>query len=126
MSKLIWHTEQRTVNSLIPYQKNPRVMSLKQLTDLKRSLRKFNLVEIPAIDTDNRVIAGHQRLKVLQLLGRSDELIDIRIPNRKLTQEEFDQYLITSNAVGGDWDFEKLKSFDLGMLMDVGFDKDEL
>ena len=124
--KLEWFTQKRRVNDLTPCQKNPRVISPKQLNDLKRSLRKFNLVEIPAIDTDNRVIAGHQRLKVLQLLGRGEEEIEVRIPNRKLTQEEYDQYLITSNAVGGDWDFEKLKSFNLDMLVDIGFDKNEL
>ncbi len=126
MEKLIWHTEKRRVNYLLPYSKNPRTMSEKQLNDLKKSLKKFNLVEIPAIDTDGKIIAGHQRVKVLQILGRGDEEIEVRVPNRKLTQEEYDQYLITSNAVGGDWDFEKLKSFDLGMLTDIGFDKSEL
>jgi DNA modification methylase len=63
---------------------------------------------------------------VLQLLGRGSEEIEVRVPNRKLTQEEYDQYLITSNATGGDWDFQKLKSFDLDMLTDIGFDKSEL
>lgn len=126
MKKLIWHTEQHKVNNLFPYSKNPRSISDKQMRDLKKSLRKFNLVEIPAIDTDGKIIAGHQRIRALQILGRGEELIEVRVPNRNLTQEEYDQYLITSNAVGGDWDFEKLKSFDLGMLTDIGFDKDEL
>src|SRR3989339_1125794 len=126
MQKLIWQTEKRTVNDLLPYSKNPRSISDKQMADLKKSLRKFNLVEIPAIDLDDKIIAGHQRVRALQLLGRGEELIEVRIPNRKLTQEEYDQYLITSNAVGGDWDFEKLKSFDLEMLTDIGFDKSEL
>lgn len=124
--KLQWFTQKRRVNDLVPYEKNPRKMSPKQLSDLKRSLRKFNLVEIPAIDTTNRVIAGHQRLKVLQLLGRGEEEIEVRVPNRKLTQEEYDQYLITSNAVGGDWDFDKLKAFDLGTLTVSGLDDDIL
>ncbi len=124
--KLEWKTERRRVNDLLPYSKNPRQISEKQLRELKRSLKKFNLVEIPAIDTDNKIIAGHQRIRVLQILGRGEELIEVRMPNRKLTQEEYDQYLITSNAVGGDWDFEKLKSFDLGLLTDIGFDKNDL
>ncbi len=123
---LVWHTETRRVNDLVPYEKNPRTMSDKQLKDLKRSLKKFNLVEIPAIDTDNQVVAGHQRLKVLQLLGRGEELIECRVPNRKLTKEEFEQYLIASNAVSGDWDIEKLKSFDIDLLLSSGFDETEL
>ena len=125
-TKLVWHTEVRKVDDLLPNEKNPRKMSPKQLSDLKKSLKKFNLVEIPAIDTDNKIIAGHQRLKVLQILGRGQEEIDVRIPNRKLTQEEYDQYLITSNAVTGDWDFDKLKAFEMDLLLDVGFDQTEL
>jgi DNA modification methylase len=126
MSKLQWHTEKRKVKDLIPFDNNPRTISPKQLKDLKKSLKKFNLVEIPAIDLDNKVLAGHQRLKVLQLLGRGDEEIDVRIPNRKLTKKESEQYLISSNALGGDWDFEKLKSFNLDLLLDVGFDQVDL
>jgi DNA modification methylase len=126
MQKLIWHTENRTIDTLLPYSKNPRTISDKQMNDLKKSLRKFNVVELPAIDTDGKIIAGHQRIKALQILGRGKESIEVRCPNRKLTQKEYDQYLITSNAVGGDWDFSKLKGFDLDMLIDVGFDTADL
>lgn len=124
--KLSWHTSERKVLDLVPNIKNPRTISPKQIEALKRSLKKFNLVELPVIDTDNKVIAGHQRLMVLKLLGRESEKIPVRVPNRKLTQKEYDQYLITSNSVTGDWDFEKLKVFDLDMLLDVGFDQVEL
>jgi len=126
MNKLIWHTEKRKVNDLIPYRLNPREISGKQLENLKRSLKKFNLVEIPAINTDGQIVAGHQRLKVLQLLGRGEEKIEVRIPNRKLTDKEFKQYLLTSNRVTGEWDFEKLKAFDIELLMKVGFDDSDL
>jgi len=126
MTKLIWHTEKRKVSDLLPHAENPRTISDKQMKDLVKSFKKFNLVEIPAVDTDGRICAGHQRIKAMQILGRGEEEIEVRVPNRKLTKEEYDQYLITSNAVGGDWDFEKLKSFDMDMLLDCGFDKDDL
>jgi DNA modification methylase len=126
MQKLIWKTEKRRINDLVPFEKNPRTISPKQLVDLTKSLKKFNLVEIPAIDMNGRILAGHQRLKVLQVLGRGEEEIDVRVPNRKLTEKESEQYLISSNALGGDWDFEKLKSFDLDLLLDVGFDQVDL
>ncbi len=125
-TKLEWRTEKRLVKDLLPYEKNPRTISEKQIEDLKKSLKKFNLVEIPAIDKDGKIIAGHQRIKVLQLLGRENEEIDVRVPNRKLSEKEYEQYLLTSNAVGGDWDFEKLKSFDIEMLLDIGFSDDDL
>lgn len=126
LTPLTWSTSKRIVNELVPYSKNPRRLSKEQEQNLKRSLEKFNIVEIPAIDTDNKIIAGHQRLKVLQLLGRGHEEIDVRVPNRKLTHEEYEQYLITSNAVTGDWDFNLLKDFDVDLLNDVGFDMDIL
>jgi len=126
MKKLKWTTVQKRVNDLVPQEVNPRTITDKQMSDLKRSLKKYNLVEIPAIDLDGKILAGHQRIKALQLLDRGEEAIDVRIPNRQLTQEEANQYLIASNALGGDWDFEKLKSFDLDLLADVGFDQIEL
>ena len=43
MEKLIWRTEKRKVDDLVPYSKNPRKMSDKQIEDLKHSLKKFNL-----------------------------------------------------------------------------------
>lgn len=102
-------------------------MSEKQITDLKKSIEKFDLVEIPAIDTGNRIIAGHQRLAVMQLIGRGDELIDCRVPNRQLTEREYKQYLVTSNKVHGDWDDSLLlEHFETELLLDSGFDQQEI
>jgi DNA modification methylase len=126
MKKLQWVTVQRKVNNLIPQEINPRVINQKQMLDLQRSLRKYNLVEIPAIDYDGKILAGHQRIKAMQLLGRSEEIIDVRYPSRPLTDDEAKQYLIASNAISGDWNFEELKSFDLDLLISAGLDETEL
>lgn len=126
MKKLSWTTVQKRVNDLIPQEINPRKISDKQMSDLKRSLKKFNLVEIPAVDFDGTILAGHQRIKALQLLERGNEMIDIRVPNRKLTEKEAKEYLIGSNKLGGDWDFDILKSFELDTLSFAGFDDMEL
>lgn len=123
MKKLSWVTETRKISELVPNVKNPRTISPKQIEDLKKSLKKFNVVEIPVIDTQNNVIAGHQRLMVLKLLGRENETIEVRVPNRKLNQSEYDQYLLTSNRVHGDWDWDALsKYFDMDTLSLSGFD----
>lgn len=126
MKKLSWTTVQKRVDDLIPQEINPRKITDKQLLDLKRSLKKFNLVEIPAVDSDGTILAGHQRIKALQLLDRGKELIDIRVPNRKLTAQEAKEYLIGSNKLGGDWDYDLLKSFDLEILSFAGFDEIEI
>lgn len=126
MKKLSWTTVQKRVDDLIPQEINPRKITDKQLSDLKHSLKKFNLVEIPAVDSDGTILAGHQRIKALQLLGRGKELIDIRVPNRKLTEQETKEYLIGSNKLGGDWDYDLLKSFDFETLSFAGFDPIEI
>lgn len=122
ITNLVWRTETRKVSDLIPNDKNPRKMSSRQIEDLKNSLQKFNLVEIPVVDTNNKVIAGHQRLMVLKLLNRSSEEIEVRVPNRKLTKKEYDQYLLSSNAIHGDWDWDILaRDFDIETLTMSGF-----
>lgn len=127
MKKLVWTTVQRKIQDLLPFKENPRKMSVEQIADLKKSLEKFGLVEIPAVDFDMKIIAGHQRLAVLQLLGRGGEIIDCRIPNRKLTESEYKEYLITSNKVHGDWDEDLLsKYFDADLLLDSGFNDEEI
>lgn len=127
MDKLQWHTEQRKVDDLIPYEQNPRKLTERQLEQLKLSLEKFDLVEIPAIDLDNKIIAGHQRLRVLQLIGRGQGMIDVRVPNRKLTKEEFDEYLLRSNKNTGDWDWDMLaNNFNPDFLFEIGFSQEEL
>ena len=124
--QLEWHTETRQVKELVPWDSNPRTLSEDQQEQLKRSLEKFNLVELPAIDTTNRLIAGHQRVKVLLILGRGDEQIEVRVPNRKLTEAEFREYNLRSNHTSGSWDFEKLKGFNIDTLLDIGFDDTDL
>lgn len=84
MTDLKWTTAKRKISELMLYTQNPRQISEKQIQNLKDSFDKFDLVEIPAIDTDNTILAGHQRLRIMQLLGRGDEEIDVRIPIRKL------------------------------------------
>ncbi len=59
-----WHTEQQKISELIPTGHNPRRLTERQEKDLRRSLEKFDLVEIPAINKDGQILAGHQRLKV--------------------------------------------------------------
>lgn len=127
MQKLSWRTERRKVKDLIRYEKNPRKLSETQLEGLKRSLKKFNVAELPCINTDGTLVAGNQRVLALSLLGRGEEDIEVRVPNRPLTKSEFRDYLLTSNRSGGSWDFEKLAAeFNLDELLTAGFDSLDL
>ncbi len=125
-SALRWTTEQRTINDLIPLPDNPRTLSLEQEKQLQESLKRFDLVEIPAINTDNTILAGHQRIKVLQLLGRGEEVIDVRVPTRLLSDKETREYCIRSNKNTGSWDMDKLAEWDVDNLLSWGFNEEEL
>ena len=123
MKKLQWKTEVRKVRDLLPYAKNPRVISDEQMEGLKRSLSKFNVAELPAVNKDGVIVAGHQRIQALILLGRGEENIEVRVPSRQLTKAEFKDYLLTSNRSGGSWDWSMLSTdFDLDDLKLAGFD----
>ena len=122
-----WHTEKRKVSELVPSNNNPRTLNEKQFKDLERSLKKFNLVEIPVINIGNRVLAGHQRLKVLTLLGRTEEEIDVRVPDRALSEKECDEYMIRSNKNTAEWDYEVLTDeFKGEELVEYGFEAWEI
>jgi len=126
MQKLKWHTEKRIINDLIPYERNPRKITEKQRNDLEKSLRKFDLMSIPVINTDNTIISGHQRMGILQILGRGSEEIDVRVPNRKLTENEFKEANLRENKNIANWDWDKLAEEDEKLLLEVGFDEEEL
>ena len=124
--QLIWHNEKRKINDLIPYDLNPRQLTEKQAKDLTKSLSRFGLVEIPAIDADGTIISGHQRCSILKQLNKGEEEIDVRVPNRKLTESEFKEYNLRSNKNTGEWDFNLLANFDEDLLIDIGFDENVL
>jgi len=123
---LVWKTEKRKVKDLKLFEGNPRTISKEAAEQLLKSLKKFNLVEIPAIDQNNRVIAGNMRIVALKNLGKEEEEIDVRVPSRPLSEEEAREYLLRSNKNTGDWAWGLLKAFDENMLKDVGFTESEL
>lgn len=123
MKKLIWKTERRKISNLAPYKHNPRRITEEETAQLTKSLEKFDLVEIPAVNTDGTIIAGHQRLTIMKALGRGPEVVDVRVPSRKLTEAELKEYNLRSNKNTGEWDFNILSNqFDQTMLTEVGFD----
>ena len=120
--KISWTTQKRKISDLLPTENNPRTLNEKQHKDLKKSLSKFDLAEIPAINTNNKILAGHQRLKVLFEIN-GDAEIDVRVPNRELTEKESQEYLVRSNANTGSWDFDLLANeFDLEELNEWGLE----
>lgn len=109
LAPLEWSTIKRRVKDLLPAEFTPRKYTEEDIAEMKRILEKFNLVEIPAIDLDGVILAGDIKIIGLTVLGREQEEIDVRIPNRKLTPAEFKEYQVHSFISLGSWDFEAIK-----------------
>lgn len=64
-----WKTQKIKVSNLKEFEKNPRKMTKKGLSDLKKSIQKFGLAEPIVVNTDMTICGGHGRLQVLKELG---------------------------------------------------------
>ena len=126
MSKITlqWTTEKRKVSELIPADYNPRQMTDSEKRDLLASIEEFDQVVPVVINTDGRLIGGHQRCKVYSDLGIED--VEVRVPSRKLNLQEEKRLNLRLNKNTGHWDFDKLGEFDVETLLDVGFGDEEL
>lgn len=119
-------------DALIPADYNPR----KDLTEddaefkrIKRSIEEFGYVEPIIINKDYTIIGGHQRLKVLKMLGYEE--VECVIVN--VNKEKEKALNIALNKIKGEWDIPKLKDVlkDLyeGNIFDIeltGFGEDEV
>tara|TARA_Y100000593_G_scaffold16374_1_gene32387 strand:- start:1088 stop:1594 length:507 start_codon:yes stop_codon:yes gene_type:complete len=111
------------INSLNPAKYNPRQITKKQFEDLKASIDKFGLVDPIIINSDNTVIGGHQRLKVLRELG-AEKIPTVRV---NLSKEDERELNVRLNKSGGDFDMEILANeFDVVDLKEWGFKDIEL
>ena len=114
-------------NSLHPSPINPRFWSEKARQDLRESIERFGLTEPLLVNIHprykNRIISGHFRWTIAKEIGiKTVPVIFIRIASEKKERE----LLLRMNANQGEWDFDLLKSFDVDLLLDVGFDSNDL
>lgn len=124
MTNLIWSVKKLLVKDLKPWKDNPRKITGQALEKLKERIIARGFHDVLKVDTDNTILSGNQRKKVLEELGIKE--VTVIYPNRALTKEEKDKVALESNHNDGEWDFEKLQDFKLDTLLDIGFDADLL
>ena len=119
------------IETLIPYARNSKQHSDKQIDQIAASIREFGFLSPIVITEDNTVLAGHGRLLGAKKLGLK------KVPCVKedhLTEAQKRAYIIADNKIGENatWDNEMLnvelsdlqeQAFDLSLL---GFDEKEL
>jgi DNA modification methylase len=124
MQKIQWRTEVREVKDLIPWKGNPRKITTVALEKLKAKITQSGFHSVIVIDTDNTILSGNQRKTALTQLGIKK--VSVLVPDRTLTNDECIKIAIESNVTDGEWDFEKLKSFDLDLIKFAGFSDMEI
>jgi DNA modification methylase len=112
--------EYHNTSDLIPYARNSRTHSDKQVLQIASSIKEFGFTNPVLIDDDNGIIAGHGRVMAANKLGIKD------IPCVKLshlTPEQKRAYIIADNklALNSGWDNELL-AIEFLDLKESGFD----
>ena len=122
--------EQRNINEIIPYEKNPRLND-DAVDAVANSIKEFGWRVPIIVDKDMVIICGHTRLRAAKQLGLTEVPVHIATD---LSPEQVKAYRIADNQTGNiaEWDYELLPielselqamDFDLSLL---GFDADEL
>lgn len=126
---IVWTTEKRTVESLVPWARNPRKITEARMGKLQKSLAKFGYASEILANLDGQMIAGHMRLRAMVLLKMvtPEDEIDVRLPSRMLKKGEVEELAIRDNGNFGEWDFDILnEDFEIPQLLDFGFEPVEL
>ncbi len=121
---LEWISGIGDVKKLKPWKDNPRDITNAGFEKLKGRIRQRGFHSSIVVDIDNTILSGNMRWRALNALGIKK--VNILRPNRKLTSEEQKKIALESNLNDGEWNMEALKSFNLELLTDVGFDQMKL
>lgn len=106
---------------------NPRKWDAQQEEQLKESIERFGFIDPIIVNCAPKrkdiVIGGHFRLAVAKKVGiASVPVVFVNIPD----EEKEKELNLRLNRNTGDWNFELLKEFDLNMLLDAGFNDQDL
>jgi hypothetical protein len=122
---ITWHLESRKLKDLTEHPHNPRQLSKHDAEHLEKSLEKFGQIDKIVINTDNQIIGGHQRKKILKKMGIST--VECWVPDRTLDPKEVDECVVRLNRNAGEWDWDILANrFDNDDLLEFGFEASEL
>ena len=119
------------INSIKPYENNPRKLSEKAIETVAMSLKEYGFRQPIVVDKDRIIVVGHTRFRASKKLGFKEVPITIA---DNLTTEQINAYRIADNrtAEESEWDSELLKmeikdleakDFKLDLL---GFNEDQL
>jgi ParB-like nuclease domain len=123
-----WTVESRKLSELKAYEKNPRRITEKGLSDLIKSLELFGLAEPIVINRDDTIVGGHARVQALKRVKGKAAKVEVYVPDRLLDEKEVQELCVRLNKnVAGQFDFEMLgNEYDPRDLVAWGFSEEEL
>lgn len=112
--------EYRSIETLIPYARNPRTHDAAQIAKIAGSIVEFGWTNPLLVDGDNGLISGHGRLAAARQLGLSQVPV-IELVHLSPTQKR--AYIIADNriALEAGWD-EAMLALELTDLFESGYD----
>jgi DNA modification methylase len=115
------HIEVRPINSIRPYENNPRVNDA-AVDAVAASIQKFGFRQPIVVDSDGVIVVGHTRFKAALQLGLTQVPVHVA---HELTPAEAKAYRIADNqtATLSSWDDFKLPH-ELAALQHMQFDLD--
>jgi DNA-directed RNA polymerase specialized sigma24 family protein len=116
---LIMHIEMRPIDSIKPYDKNPRINDA-TVDAVAASIKEFGFRQPIVVDEDGTIIVGHTRYKAALKLGMTEVPVHVAVG---LTPAQARAYRVADNqtATLSTWD-ESLLPLELLGLQEMGFD----
>lgn len=114
--------EQWPIANLVPYARNARVHSARQVAQIAASIAEFGFTNPILAGSDGIIIAGHGRLEAAQKIGL--ELVPVVVIDH-LTPTQRKALVIADNRITDNaaWDDAMLR-LELDYLLEEGFDLD--
>lgn len=120
-----WTLKTIPIKDLRDHPKNPRQITKDQYRHLEGLIDKFGLIDKPVINSDNTIIGGHQRVKILK--KKKVKVVECWVPDNALTDAEVEELLVRHNLNQGSFDYELLaNNFDAIDLLHYGFTEEQL
>ena len=120
----------RTIDSIVPYAKNPRKHSKASVDKIARSIQEFGWKQPIVVDTEGVIVMGHGRLAAAKQLGMTE--VPVHIAD-DLNPAQIKALRIADNRVQeeSEWDYTALKLEVLDLKLEevdlsvLGFDSNE-
>lgn len=123
-AKLAMEVVWRPISEVVPYDRNPRIMTEAAIRKVAGSIKKFGWQQAIVVDADGVIVAGHTRLEAAKLLGMTE--VPVKVAS-DLTPDQVRAYRIADNRVAEETEWAKdLLQIEMSELAEMDMDPSEL